>query len=215
MSDSDKEKNKNNPDDTKVEVEIKKSDPEAGESEETKPEEIQADKKEESAPAELTPEQQIEKLEAELKEQEDRYLRLVAEFDNYKKRNARLFEAMVQSAKENIIVPILEVVDNYERALESSEKADLESLRKGTELIHNQLKDLLAREGIEQIKAVGEPFDPNLHEAMMQVESDKYDEGTIVQEMVRGYKLKDKVIRFAKVTVSKGPSDSSDTSDKK
>jgi len=130
----------------------------------------------------------------------------VADFDNYKKRNARLYENIVQSAKENVIIPILDVVDNYERALISSDNSNFDTFRKGTELIYQQLQDLLRKEGIEQIKAVGEPFNPNLHEAVMQVESDEYDEGIIVQEMLRGYKLNDKVIRFSKVTVSKGKS---------
>jgi len=155
---------------------------------------------------EKTPEQIIEDYKAELAEKEDRYLRLVADFDNYKKRNARLYENIVQSAKENVIIPILDVVDNYERALISSDNSNFDTFRKGTELIYQQLQDLLRKEGIEQIKAVGEPFNPNLHEAVMQVESDEYDEGIIVQEMLRGYKLNDKVIRFSKVTVSKGKS---------
>lgn len=164
------------------------------------------DSKTDSEPEEKTLEQIIEDYEAELAEKEDRYLRLVADFDNYKKRNARLYESISQAAKENIIIPILDVVDNYERALMSSDKSDFDSFRRGTELIYQQLQDFLSKEGIERIKAVGEPFNPNLHEAVMQVESDDYGEGFIVQEMLRGYKLNGKVIRFSKVMVSKGKS---------
>ncbi len=153
-------------------------------------------------------EKSIEQIKAEfenkIKELEDRYLRLAAEFDNYKKRNARLYESMVQSVREDLIFPILEVVDNFERALDSSNGAELESFREGTRLIYQQLNDLLKKEGVEIIKSIGEEFNPNLHEAVMQVESDEYPEGIIAQELQRGYKMKVKVIRHSRVAVSKG-----------
>jgi len=166
----------------------------------------EADKKTETEtePEEKSPENIIEELENKISEQEDRYLRLVAEFDNYKKRNARLYESMVQSAREGLISPLLEVVDNFERAMESSEDFDIKSFKKGTKLIYQQLNELLKKEGVEPIEAIGREFNPNLHEAVMQVESDEYPEGIIVNEVARGYKVKDKVIRFSKVTVSKG-----------
>ncbi len=165
-----------------------------------------ADKKSdaEAEPEEKTPENIIEELENKISEQEDRYLRLVAEFDNYKKRNARLYESMIQSAREGLISPLLEVVDNFERALESSEESDVKSFKKGTKLIYQQLNELLRKEGVEPIDAVGQEFNPNLHEAVMQVESDQFADGIIAGEVSRGYKVKDKVIRFSKVTVSKG-----------
>lgn len=175
----------------KIEVEIKNS-------------EEQSDDKIATEPEDKSPETIIEELESKIEELDDRYLRLVADFDNYKKRNARLYETMVQSARESLISRLLEVVDNFERAQESSENSDIESLKKGTKLIYQQLNELLKKEGVEPIKVVGEEFNPNLHEAMIQVESDKYPEGVIVGEVTRGYKLKDKVIRFSKVTVSKG-----------
>jgi len=162
------------------------------------------EKDREEEAVEKTPEKIIEELEEKIKKQEDRYLRLVAEFDNYKKRNARLYDSMVQSAREGMMSPLLEVVDNFERALESSEDSDIKSFKKGTRLIYEQLNELLRKEGVEPIEAVGAEFNPNLHEAMMQVESDEYPEGIIVGEVIRGYKLRDKVIRFSKVTVSKG-----------
>ncbi|MCP4608629.1 MAG: nucleotide exchange factor GrpE, partial [Planctomycetes bacterium] len=104
--------------------------------------------------------------------------------------------------------------DNFERALESSQNSDVKSFKKGTKLIYQQLNELLKKEGVEPIKAVGEEFNPNLHEAMMQVQSDKYPEGVIVDEVARGYKVKDKVIRFSKVSVSKGKEDSKDKKEK-
>ncbi|RKX22355.1 MAG: nucleotide exchange factor GrpE [Candidatus Zixiibacteriota bacterium] len=173
----------------------------AGEDTEEKPDD---NLETEPEPEEKTPEQIIEDLKAEIKEQEDRYLRLFAEFDNYKKRNARLYESLVQSARENFVLPLLEVVDNFERALESSDNPDPKRFQEGTRLIYQQLKELLKKEGVEPIEAVGREFNPNLHEAMIQVESDEYPEGIIVEEMTRGYKLKEKVIRFSRVAVSKG-----------
>ncbi len=167
--------------------------------------------KTESEPEEKSPEQIIEELEEKIKEQEDRYLRLFAEFDNYKKRNARLYESMVQLARESLISPLLEVVDNFERALESSDDSNPKRFQEGTRLIYQQLNELMKKEGVEPIEAVGREFNPNLHEAVMQIESDKYPEGIIVEEMTRGYKMKDKVIRFSKVTVSKGAEDKKDT----
>ncbi len=163
-----------------------------------------ADKKTETETEEKSPENIIIELENKISEQEDRYLRLVAEFDNYKKRNARLYESIVQSAREGLISPLLEVIDNFERAMESSEDSDVKSFKKGTKLIYQQLNELLSKEGVEPIEAVGREFNPNLHEAVMQVESDEYPEGIIAGEVARGYKVKDKVIRFSKVVVSKG-----------
>ncbi len=163
--------------------------------------------KTEPEPEEKSPEQIIEELEEKIKEQEDRYLRSVAEFDNYKKRNARLYESMIQLARESLISPLLEVVDNFERALESSDNSDPKRLQQGTRLIYQQLNELLKKEGVEPIEAVGQEFNPNLHEAMMPIESDEYPEGIIVEEMTRGYKMKGKVIRFSKVVVSKGKAD--------
>jgi molecular chaperone GrpE len=190
----------------KIEIKVADEDSKIEEQENNKDSDIaeaKEDKKEER-PEKKTPEQLIQELEEKLKEQEDRYLRLVAEFDNFKKRNARQYEIITQSAKESLITQFLEVIDNLERAIGSTENSDLESFKKGTNLIYQQLSELLKKEGIEAIETVGKEFDPNLHEAMLQVESEKHPEGAIVDEMVKGYKLNDKVIRFSKVTVSKG-----------
>jgi molecular chaperone GrpE len=152
-----------------------------------------------------TIEQKIDDEEARIDELNDKYLRLAAEFDNYKKRNARQYEYMVNSATDRILVSILEVVDNFERALGAAEEsAEFKSFKEGTELIYQHLQDLLTKEGVAEIKAVGEKFDPNLHEAMMQTASDEYDEGIITEEMLRGYKRNGRVLRHSKVVVSKG-----------
>jgi molecular chaperone GrpE len=156
---------------------------------------------------EKTGEQIIEEYAARVKELEDKYLRLAAEFDNFKKRTARQFEDIIKSSSERIIVELLEVVDNFERALDAGAKAaDFASLKAGTQLIYQHLLDILKKQGLEVIDAVGKHFDPKLHEAMMQVDDDESPEGTVVQEIVRGYKLNGKVIRFSKVAVSTGGS---------
>jgi molecular chaperone GrpE len=161
---------------------------------------------EETASQEKSVEQRIDEYKEEIKKLEDRHLRLAAEFDNYKKRSARQFEDLIRSSGEKIIISLLDVIDNFERALEAaSTSTDFKALYQGMELTYQQLYDVLKKEGVEPIKAVGEIFDPNLHEAMMQIESDEYPEGVIAQEISRGYKLNGRVIRFSKVAVSAPP----------
>ncbi len=129
----------------------------------------------------------------------DRYLRLAADFDNYRKRTTRDHEALVQRANERLAVDILEVVDNLDRAL----KADDDHLRTGVEQIHQLLGGILARQGISPIDALKKSFDPGVHEAVAHIPSDE-TEGTVVDVLSPGYRMHDKVIRFAKVAVSKG-----------
>lgn len=155
---------------------------------------------EETAPA-LSEE---EKLRVKCEETEDKYLRLAAEFENFKKRMARQREEIALTANDRILFDLLEVVDSFERALEHSDNSDYDSYRKGSELILSQIKDLLARREVTQIEAVGHRFDPNLHEAMMQVPSEDHDEGTVAVEVARGYLVGKRVLRHSKVGVSKG-----------
>jgi molecular chaperone GrpE len=152
-----------------------------------------------------SPEDIIEEFKAKAVQLEDRYLRLAAEFDNYKKRTNRQFEEILKNSNENIIVNILEVIDNFERALAAGkESTDFKSLLTGTELIYQNLFNILKKEGLEPLESVGRVFDPSMHEAIMQMESDEYPDGIVIQEMVRGYRLNGKVIRYSKVIVSKG-----------
>lgn len=141
--------------------------------------------------------------EAEL---EDRLLRTMADFDNYRKRSARQTEEIVKTANDRLLVEILDIIDNLERAMQHADNgaADAESLHKGMELIYNQFVALLARYDVTPIEAVGKKFDPDYHDAMMQVESDKYDEGIVAVEMTKGYRRGDQVIRHSKVGVSTG-----------
>ena len=129
----------------------------------------------------------------------DRYLRLAADFDNYRKRIARDHETQVQLANERFAVDILEIADNLDRAL----KADEEHLRTGVEQIHHLLAGILARHGISPIDALKTSFDPGIHEAVAHISSDER-EGTVVDVVSPGYRMHTKVIRYAKVAVSKG-----------
>lgn len=151
--------------------------------------------------------------EEQAKELEDRLLRLAAEFDNYKKRMAKEFGYLVKNANENLILQLLDTLDNFQRALDSapakggiSNKTsdDYESFHKGVELIYNHMKEILTKEGLKEIEALGKPFDPNFHEAVTQAESDKCDEGIIMDEISKGYMLNDRLLRASKVVVSKG-----------
>ena len=131
---------------------------------------------------------------------DDRFLRLAAEYDNYRKRTAKEKEALWAQAKADTAVAFLPVYDNLERALKQ-ETAD-EAFKKGVEMTMTQLKEILAKLGIEEIPALGETFDPNLHNAVMHVEDESAGENTIVDVFQAGFKSGDKVIRFAMVKVA-------------
>lgn len=143
-------------------------------------------------------------LKQKIAELEDKLLRQVAEFENYKKRQARLLDDMARSQRERTLSEILEIVDNFERALKhAEEEADNGAMREGTEMIYNQLKSFLERYDVKPIEAVGQNFDPNLHEAMMQVETDEYEPGLIAVEVTKGYTIGDRVLRHSKVGVAR------------
>jgi len=149
--------------------------------------------------------EQLEKTEKEYKELEDRLLRVAAEFDNYKKRTVREFQSIIKNANEELISQLVETLDNFQRALDSAKNSsDFDSFHKGVELIYQHFKDILGKEGLKEITAIGEPFDPHFHEAVMQQESDKFDDGIVMDEVSKGYILNDKVIKHSKVIVSKG-----------
>jgi molecular chaperone GrpE len=161
-------------------------------------------------PAETSPADPIAELEARVRDLEDQKLRVLADMDNLRKRMTRRFDDVVQSANDRILGEILEVVDNFERALahtpgdEPVEGKALFALREGTDLIYQQLQTLLERYGVRTIESIGRPFDPAYHEAMMQVDSDEYDDGVVASEITRGYMIADRVLRHARVAVSRG-----------
>jgi len=149
--------------------------------------------------------ERLDESEKECKKLEDRLLRVAADFDNFKKRTAKEFANLIKFANQGLIAKLTDTLDNFERALDSAKNSsDFDSFHKGVELIYNHLKDILTKDGLKEIKTKGEKFDPNLHEAISQIESDEYPEGVIVQEVSKGYILKDKVIKAPKVIVSKG-----------
>lgn len=143
-----------------------------------------------------------ERLQEDLQSAKDDYLRLAAEFDNYKKRTGRDFGNLIKTANEGLLVDLLEFIDNFQRALESGQgKEELAAYHDGMKLVFEQMMEILKRHGLAPFDSLGETFDPNLHEALMQTESDEYEPDHVGQEFVKGYKLNDKVIRHAKVGV--------------
>lgn len=153
----------------------------------------------------LAQEPDAEKLKEKLAQQEERYLRLAAEFDNFKRRSFRQFDDTVQNAEHEIFRQILEIVDNFKRAVELPEnQKNFGAFQSGMKMIYEQMKKFLEKHKIEPIIAVGQKFDPEFHEAVMQIESDEHPEGTVASELGGGFKRGDKIIRHAKVGVSKG-----------
>jgi molecular chaperone GrpE len=131
--------------------------------------------------------------------------RVAADFDNYRKRVARESEAHVARATESLVGELLPVLDNLERALDASEHHEEAKVAEGVHLVRQQLADLLARRGLEEIPcAPGDPFDPHVHEALSHQPSDQ-PEGTVAAVWQRGYRLGDRVVRAARVVVSSGP----------
>jgi len=147
----------------------------------------------------------IEDLEKKLAEKEDRHLRLAAEFDNYRKRTAREFAGLIESASEEVIRALLDILDSFDRALDGERSADADSIYKGMELIQSQMETILKERGLEEIQSLGNKFDPELHEAVMVRETEEAPEDQIVEEFQKGYRLKGKVIRHAKVGVARPP----------
>jgi len=132
--------------------------------------------------------------------QDDKYLRLAAEYDNYRKRTAKEKESLWTNAKADTAAAFLPVYDNLERAIKQ-ETAD-EAYKKGVEMTMNQLKEVFAKLGITEIPALGEKFDPNLHNAVMHIDDENFEENTVSQVFQAGFRCGDKVIRFAMVQVA-------------
>jgi molecular chaperone GrpE len=154
---------------------------------------------------EPTLEEKLQQAEKLLQEKDDRYLRLAAEFDNFKKRASREFALIIKNANEELISELLQVLDDFGRALQSVRNTDdSESFRKGIEMVASNFQNLLSRHGLEAIEAKGKEFDPELHEAVMQMPSEEVPENIILEEITKGYRLNGKVIRHSQVVVSKG-----------
>ncbi len=145
----------------------------------------------------------LEKLEQEKDEIYQKYLRLQAEYDNFRKRTQKEKEADRKYRSQSLITELLPIVDNFERALQTKVEEDsAKQFVEGINMVYRQLTDVLQKEGVEEIETTGVVFDPHLHQAVMQVEDDNYDSNIVVEELQKGYKLKDKVIRPAMVKVN-------------
>ncbi|WP_418790699.1 nucleotide exchange factor GrpE [Phosphitispora sp. TUW77] len=128
--------------------------------------------------------------------------RVQADFDNFRRRTLQERQEAAKYCSQRLVTVLLPVIDNFERALKA-EGEDLQVFRNGIEMIYRQLRDVLEKEGVKQMEAVGSQFDPNLHEAVMQEQSDQYDDNVVTEEFQKGYLLADRVIRPAMVKVAK------------
>src|SRR5687767_4286030 len=178
------------------------SDPDAGD-------ETAAEQSEAAAPPEGATDEAIAATEKERDTLKEQLLRAVADFDNYRKRIERERRELSDYAATDVLLELLPIIDNFERALqapaggdEAFKKAD-EAFKKGVELIHKQMLDLLRKRGVTLIDALGADFDPNVHQAVIHEPSDEHREGEVMQELQRGYKLGDRLLRPAMVKVAK------------
>lgn len=160
-------------------------------------EEKTADTEEEAAEEEVASEQK------EIEELRNRLLRTQADYDNFRRRSREEKEAAAKYRSQTVIEALLPVIDNFERALLVKPETDeAKSLLQGMEMVYRQFQDTLKSEGVEVIKTVGQTFDPHLHQAVMQVEEPEFESNQIVEELQKGYKLKDRVMRPSMVKVN-------------
>ncbi|CAH1209326.1 MULTISPECIES: nucleotide exchange factor GrpE [Paenibacillus] len=159
--------------------------------------EAQADEMAEQEQGELA------RLKAEAEESQTRLLRAQADFDNFRRRTQKEKEELGKYASMKLVTELIPVIDNFERAMATvPEGPETESFAKGIQMIFRQLETVLGNEGLTAMETVGQPFNPEFHQAIMQVESDEHEEGIVVEEVQKGYMLKDKVLRPAMVKVS-------------
>lgn len=166
-------------------------------------EEAQAEK-----PAEPTAEEklaaELEAADAKIAEANDRYMRLMAEFDNFRRRSAKEQLDLIEVANGKLLEKFADVWENFDRAFAAENKGDFASFEKGMQMIQTQFVKVLTDAGLEQIDPTGAEFDPNCHEALMQQPSETVPEGNVVTVFQKGYKLKNKILKTAKVIVSSG-----------
>ena len=160
------------------------------------------------------PEDERAKLAEEVLRYKERWVRLAAEFDNYKKRTGREFTALVKNAGESLITELLPILDNMERALQAPQTSEeTRSFAEGFEMIRQQLTEKLEKAGLKEIAAEGEVFDPTRHEAVMAVENEDHPPDTVINVVEKGYTLNEKVLRAAKVIVTRTAAKAPDQDD--
>ncbi|RYY71352.1 MAG: nucleotide exchange factor GrpE [Chitinophagaceae bacterium] len=146
----------------------------------------------------------MEKLQEELQDQKDKYLRLFAEFDNYKRRTSKEKMEMIQTAGKDIIISMLDVLDDCERAEKQMEQSeDIAQIKEGNKLVFAKLKNVLSQKGLKPVESIQTDFDVEQHEAITEIEAGEENKGKVVDEVQKGYTLNGKQIRFAKVVVGR------------
>lgn len=150
--------------------------------------------------------QEIEALRKDAEDTQNSYMRVLADFDNYRKRQREETARLSHAAREQLLLQLLPIVDNFDRSVQAAEaEHSYESLVEGVTLTLRQIHEMLAKEGLQAIEAVGQEFDPEFHEALMRVETDEYPENVIIDELEKGYVLNGKVLRPARVRVAVSP----------
>jgi molecular chaperone GrpE len=149
-------------------------------------------------------ESEVEKLRLQIDELNDRYLRQAAEFDNFKRRNARERMELIQTAGRDVITDLLDVLDDSERAQKQMETTeDVQQIKEGVQLVFNKLRNTLTARGLKPIESLNKDFNVDLHEAVTEIDAGEEMKGKVVAEVQKGYYLNDKIIRFAKVVVGR------------
>ena len=149
----------------------------------------------------------LDPVQAQLAEVQERYVRLYADFENFKKRAARERDEVRRATTESVLGRLLPVLDTFEMAMQAAAlpNTNLESLKAGVSMIQGQLRNTVADYGVEEIDAVGKPFDPGLHEALSQQETTEVGEGLVISQNRKGYRMKDRLLRPAAVVVARKP----------
>ena len=158
--------------------------------------------------------EEIERMAGQLVENRDKYVRLLADFDNFRRRAHKERQDIIQYGHENLVKDLLSTVDNLDRAIEhahQSDGGDLASLLQGVELVQRELYAVLAQHEVHVINAEGSQFDPSLHEAMAQVQDDSAAANSVIEVLQKGYQLRDRLLRPARVVVAKSPADGETT----
>lgn len=152
----------------------------------------------------VTDDTEVENLKEQIAQLNDKYLRQAAEFDNFRRRNARERVELIQTAGKDVITDLLDVLDDSERAQKGLETTnDITQIKEGVNLVFNKLRNTLSAKGLKPMEVVGADFNPDLHEAITEIDAGEDKRGKVVAEVQKGYYLNDKIIRFAKVVVGK------------
>lgn len=202
--DKDLEKKVNEAEEKEVEAAKAEENTEAAPEETAKTKEAKAEDNAEAKAEETSEEESAgnEKLKAKIDELNDKCLRQMAEFENFRKRTDKEKEAMFETGAKSVIEKILPVIDNFERGFDALTDEDKDSkFAEGMKMIYKQLMDELDKIQVKPIEAVGKEFDPNLHNAVMQTESDEFESGIVAQELQKGYTYRDQVVRHSMVAV--------------